>query len=109
MLLNIRKQKNGTIVLTSPDGTVYPFKLEADKENEFFQDIGKTVLEVLADPDQPTETVSAGQVTQGGVPVNNSGHAEGHLRGLMESLLPGSSKILDGMQNASYGGGEDDG
>ncbi len=107
MIIEIRTQKNGTIVLTAPDGTVYPFKLEPEKEAAFFEDIGRTVLEVLADPEQPEATVQAGRVTQRGAQLDNAGGAEGHLRGLLDSLLPGLSGIIDKAQDASYTGDDE--
>ena len=103
MLLDIRKQKNGTIVLTSPDGTVYPFKFDAEKESAFFEEIGRTMIDILADPDMPKETMESGRVTQGRPVPDGEGGAVGHFRGCLDSIVPGVqlSKGLDFLQDMS--------
>lgn len=101
MLLEIKEQKNGTIILTAPDGTIYPFKLEPKKKDAILKEIGEVVLTVLSDPEQPEATVSGGHVTQGGRPVQAQENVEGALRGFMDACLPGSSRLLDGLQNIS--------
>jgi hypothetical protein len=111
MLLEIKQQKNGTIVLRAPDGEIYAFDLEdvdKDTANKLFAKLGKTVLQILSDPDQPeVKTEPSGHVHQGdgfddegaGGPANT----EGALRGLLDSLVPGMqlSRGLDLLQNMS--------
>jgi len=71
MLLNFRiQEKTSTIVFQTANGEVYTWKPgECDtdeKKQTLFADIGRTVLEVLNDPDQPVTEERPGQhVRQG--------------------------------------------
>ena len=103
MFLDIRLQeKTGTVVLTAPDGTIYPFQPAADaddeKKNQLLQSLGQTVMEIVMDPDMPEEQITAlpGSRAPGG-----AGRPETAVRTFMESMLPGSSRLLDGLQGIS--------
>jgi hypothetical protein len=108
MLLEIRQQKNGTIVLRAPDDSVYTFDLDGDKlpPEATLQKIGRTLLQILDDPDMPQSVVSsAGQVTQGA--GFDPGKLEANIRQTMDSAVPGSSRILDFLQGISGGSDEE--
>jgi len=107
MLLEIRQQKNGTVVLRAPDDSVYTFELDGDKlpPEETLQKIGRTLLEILDDPDMPQAVVMAGQVQQGG--GFDGEKLEANIRSTMDSAVPGSSRILDFLQGISGGGDEE--
>jgi len=64
MLLEIKKQKNGTILLTAPDGTVQVHKPGKGPKAKVAAEIGDAVLELLdaasetpkgADPEEATD------------------------------------------------------
>lgn len=111
MLLEIKQQKNGTIVLRAPDGEIYAFDLEDVDKNtadKLFAKLGKTVLQILSDPEQPeVKTEATGHVYQGESSGEGedpgSANTEGALRGLLDSLVPGMqlSRGLDLLQNMS--------
>jgi hypothetical protein len=112
MLLEIKQQKNGTIILRAPDGEIHAFSTkDVDKEtaDKLFADIGRTVLEILADPDQPelkTETNGAHvrqSVADDGPTIEGDGSTEGALRGFLDALVPGVplSRGLDFLQSMS--------
>ena len=116
MLLEIKQQKNGVIVLRAPDGELYPFDTDGvDKDNadKLFAKIGRTILEILADPDQPELKTEANgphvrqSVSDDGgptiVPPEGDGTTEGALRGFLDALVPGLplSRGLDFLQSMS--------
>jgi hypothetical protein len=108
MLVEIRQQKNGTVVLRAPDDSVYTFDLDGDKlpPDVTLQRIGRTLLEILDDPDMPQSVVSgAGHVQQGG--GFDGEKLEANIRHTMDSAVPGSSRILDFLQGISGGGDEE--
>jgi hypothetical protein len=103
MLLEIRQQKNGTIVLRAPDDTVYAFDLDKDKEppEQTLQKIGRTLLEILDDPEMPEAVVSGPEVSQG--TGFDGKKVEDNVRRTLDSVVPGGSKILDFLQGISGG------
>ena len=109
MLLEIRQQKNGTVVLRAPDDTLYMFEIGAKTEpaEALLQRLGRTILEILNDKDQPESVTMAGVVHQGPRAFDGAG-LERNVRGVLESVVPGGSKLLDFLQGASYQGDKDD-
>lgn len=98
MLLEIRLQKNDTVVLKAPDGSVYAFPLIGGKEAgaDVLQRMGRTMLEILDDPDQPKTVVTSTGVSQGG-----EGNLEQNIRGALDSIVPGGGRIIDFLQGIS--------
>ncbi len=101
MLLEIRQQKNNTVVIRAPDDTIYAYPLDVDNPDETLKQIGKCVLQILGDPEMPKATVStAGGVSQGAAP----GDLEGNVRRTLDSVVPNGSKVLDFLQSLSGDG-----
>ena len=102
MLLDIKIQKNGTFIITAPDQTIYSFKVEEGKSEKLFSEVGETVLRIMNDPQPEMTTVP----TRGapGARLGDPGGLEGALRNAMDTVFPGSSVLLDKMQDASTPG-----
>ena len=59
MLIDVKQQKNGTLLITAPDQTAYAFNLDIgdkDQATKVCEQMGKTILEILNDKDQPEMT-----------------------------------------------------
>jgi hypothetical protein len=117
ILLDVRLQKNGTLVLRAPDDSVYAFTLDPKKANDgTLASIGKTVLEIVLDPDQPEAVIvpprGVHQPHPGGDARGYGGAAGGgvdletHVRAGLDSMFPGASRALDFLQALS-GNAED--
>jgi hypothetical protein len=108
MLLEVRQQKNGTIVLRAPNGDVHTARLDSpDKEAgaELLQGIGRAILEFLDDPDMPEATVVNPEVVQGDGEERSAKKVgsglEERVRAAADSIVPGGSRILDFLQGMS--------
>lgn len=114
--------KTGTIILTAPDGELYPVKA-GDDNDKTAQALGKQILELYMDPEQRAEAAAARQVAARAAdhyagngatqvhPVNgaNMTEAEVHLRKAMDSAIPGASNFLSWLQELSAHNAEGDG
>ena len=116
MLIKVHLQKNNTVIITAPDGSVYPHRLNLDATKEdkakMFEAMGLDLMMILNDPDQPkaeivvdpsmahTPQAATNKATEDNPPEAKQG-VEGALRGFMESLMPGSSVILNKLQDIS--------
>lgn len=117
MLLDIRIQKNGTIVVRAPDDQIFTFKLDPENKAKVLQDLGDTIVTMLADTSMPPETLDAGHMSKKGrvhvdtqpgpeaVPVpTEAGPLEIFLRQAMDSVVPGSSILLTKAQDLPSSG-----
>ena len=116
MLIKVHLQKNNTVIITAPDGSVYPHRLNLDATKEdkakMFEAVGMDIMMILADPDMPKEEMVAdasmghtpkaatNKATEN-LPPQASQGVEGALRGFMEQVMPGSSMILNKLQDMS--------
>lgn len=119
--------KTGTILLTAPDGELYPVKAVEDPA-ETAKLIGQQVLEIYKDPgqreaaadsadrapsrnaqrvtrDAPAPSSDGARVNGAGAPMTNT---EVHVRAALDSAVPGGSRLLDWLQDLS-GTGEGNG
>ena len=119
MIIEIRTQKNGTILLTAPDGTVYPYKpvLKGTDDEKaaglaaLCSEIGRDIMSVLTDPAQPAITTvptvahpaaaASNKAAEGAPPQGDQSPMEQLIRGALENFMPGASGLLDKMQDAS--------
>jgi hypothetical protein len=107
MLIDIRIQKNGTVVLRAPDDSVYTFDVKtSDPENasEVCRAVGEQILQILGDPEQPAaKIIPAGHPRAGS--LGSGEGVEGPLRNFLGAVLGDiGTGALDALQNASYGG-----
>lgn len=119
MIIEIRTQKNGTILLTAPDGTVYPYKPLLDGTAEetaasmaaLCSELGRDMMEILTDTTQPamtttptvahTPAAAKAKAEENAPPPGEQSPMEQLLRGALENFMPGASGLLDKMQDAS--------
>ncbi len=119
MIIEIRTQKNGTILLTAPDGTVYPYKpvIEGTDDEKsagvaaLCSELGRDVMAILTDPEQPamtttptvrhTPAAASAKAAGGAPPPAEQSPMEQLVRGALENFMPGSSALLDKAQDAS--------
>ena len=104
VLIEVRVQKNSTVLLRAPDDSFYPFEIDPKAPDEkVLAKIGKTVLEILADPEMPEAVITpAGGAHQaaGGAGATG-GDLEHHVRAAADSVVPGASRLLDFLQAIS--------
>ena len=115
MLIDVKIQKNGTVVIAAPDGSVFTFELDTSGKTgdetpqkageKTLQKIGRTVLEILSDPEQPQVQV---QQVATRAPAAQAENVETHLRRGLDSILPGASGIIDFLQDISVNGPDKD-
>ena len=119
MIIEIRTQKNGTILLTAPDGTVYPYKpLIAGTDDEkaaglaaLCSELGRDMMAILVDDTQPAMTTvptvshspaaATNKAKDAAPPEGAQSPMEQLIRGALENFMPGASGLLDKMQDAS--------
>lgn len=105
VLIEVRLQKNGSVLIHAPDDSFYPFNIDPKQPDEkVLANIGRTVLEILADPDmpEPVITPAAGaHQASGGAGAFGGGGVEANVRNLADSIVPGGSRILDFLQAIS--------
>ena len=102
MLIQFRTQKKtGSIVVEAPDGTL--FAIDADpNEAKVCERLGRAVLQILSDPDQPQTIMAPADPTNGNDPRGDyppdASPGELHLRRAVDSVVPGASRVLSWLQ-----------
>ncbi len=101
MLIDIKLQvKTGTIILTAPDGTIYPFNgdVKSDEDRaKMCQSLGKAIVGVLSDPEQPAQTQTAAYPGNTGSISGDLGVTEENLREGLNQIHPALGKVFEWM------------
>lgn len=100
MLIDVKHQKNGTLLVTAPDQTVYAFDLNLEDTKEappkVCERLGKTILQIITDPEQPELTVGAAHGAPVGGGINGA-----DLEARARAVHPAIGAVLDFFQDAS--------
>lgn len=98
VLIEFRIQGNGTLTFREPSGDIFVYQEEEGLEN-----FGRRLIEVLRDSEASPQSASVPKPKDvpGDDPAPVRTKAEDHVRGLLNSFLPGGEGILDAVQKMS--------